>query len=104
MDTMLTAHLTDPEPPAGEISAFFHLSLDGTQILHIGEWTSAQAHKDAYTRPGWGVGSATPEWEFMRNYPGFASLTASTYRHELHLTAPRGIRAERLQLSAIRRT
>jgi hypothetical protein len=27
----------------------------------------------------------------MRNYPGFAGLTAKAYRHELHLAAPRGI-------------
>jgi hypothetical protein len=100
VDTMLTAHLTDPDPPAGEITVFFHLSADGRQILHIGEWASEQAHTDAYTRPGWGVGSATPEWEFMRNYPGFVNLTAKACRHELHFAAPRGIRSDQLKLSA----
>jgi hypothetical protein len=103
VDTMLTAHLTDPDPPAGEITVFFHLSADGTRILHIGEWTSAQAHREAYTRPGWGVGSATPEWEFMRNYPGFVNITGNAYRHELHLAAPRGIRSPGLELSARQR-
>jgi hypothetical protein len=40
----------------------------------------------------------------MRNYPGFAGLTAKAYRHELHLAAPRGIRSDHLELSARHRT
>jgi hypothetical protein len=51
VDTMLTAYLTDPDLPAREITVFFHLSADGRQIRHLGEWASEQAHRDAYTRP-----------------------------------------------------
>lgn len=50
------------------------------------------------------VGSATPEWEFMRDYPGLLNLTAKAYRHELHFAAPRGIRSDHLELSARHRT
>lgn len=86
VDAVLHAHETDPAPAAGLRGIYFHLSDDGTRILQFSEWSGEQAHTDALARPGWGVGSATPEWEVLRDYPGFEALSFTPLRLELHAT------------------
>ncbi|GAA4834229.1 antibiotic biosynthesis monooxygenase [Saccharopolyspora rosea] len=88
VDAVLHAHETDPAPAAGLGGIYFHLSDDGTRILHFSEWSGEQAHSDALARPGWGVGSATPEWELLRDYPGFEALSFTPLRREFHVTRP----------------
>ena len=69
----------------GGISAHFHLSTDGTRVLNYAEWETAQAHIDALTAPGDGVGSATREWERVQTYPGLKRSVVTRYTHALGL-------------------
>ncbi|MFC8426935.1 antibiotic biosynthesis monooxygenase, partial [Streptomyces sp. NPDC057236] len=62
-----------------------HPGTDGTRVLNYAEWESAQAHLDALAAPGDGVGSATAQWERVRNWPGLKSSTVSRYDHALGL-------------------
>jgi len=36
---------------AGLVAAHFHLSVDGTRVLNVAEWTNADAHRRAVTKP-----------------------------------------------------
>ncbi|MGA4848130.1 antibiotic biosynthesis monooxygenase [Streptomyces sp. G5(2025)] len=73
VDTVLTALDSDPVRDKGLISAHFHVSTDGGQVLNYAEWESEQAHIDALAAAGDGVGSPTPEWRRVREFPGVAS-------------------------------
>ncbi|MEE1941656.1 antibiotic biosynthesis monooxygenase [Streptomyces sp. TRM 70361] len=78
---------TDPAPPAGGISGHFHLSTDGTRVVNYAEWVSEQAHLDALAAAGEGVGSPTPQWHRVRNFPGLVRSDVRRYR--LAFTAER---------------
>ena len=85
VDAVFAALDADPALRPGGLSAHFHLSTDGTRVLNYAEWESAQAHLDALAAPGDGVGSATAQWERVRNWPGLKSSTVSRYDHALGL-------------------
>lgn len=85
MDAVFEALESEPAPHPGGIGAHFHLGTDGTRVLNYAEWESAQAHLDALAAPGDGVGSATAQWERVRNWPGLKSSTVSRYDHALGL-------------------
>ncbi|MFF8658658.1 antibiotic biosynthesis monooxygenase [Streptomyces huasconensis] len=73
VDTVLAALDSDPVRDQGLISAHFHVSTDGRQVLNYAEWDSEQAHVDALAAAGDGVGSPTPEWRRVREFPGVTS-------------------------------
>ncbi|MFH8611289.1 antibiotic biosynthesis monooxygenase [Streptomyces sp. NPDC018029] len=54
----------------GLYAAHFHLSTDGRRVVNYAEWESEQAHIDALASAGDGVGSPTPEWRRVREFPG----------------------------------
>ncbi|MFP3990502.1 antibiotic biosynthesis monooxygenase [Streptomyces sp. E11-3] len=62
--------LASDKPHPGGISGHFHTSLDGTRVLNYAEWESEQAHIEALAAPGDGIGSPTPEWHQVQNFPG----------------------------------
>lgn len=66
--------------PAGGISAHFHVSTDGTRVLNYAEWESADHHIAALAEPGEGVGSPSPRWERVQNYPGMTA-GGGVHRH-----------------------
>ncbi|GHC64015.1 antibiotic biosynthesis monooxygenase [Streptomyces flavofungini] len=70
VDTVLTAIGTLPEPVPGLLSAHFHLSIDGTQVVNYAEWESAEAHESALKGPGDGIGTVSEEWRRVRDFPG----------------------------------
>ncbi|SEQ93383.1 antibiotic biosynthesis monooxygenase [Streptomyces radiopugnans] len=70
----------DGSLPPGGISAHFHLSTDGTRVVNYAEWESEQAHIDALEAPGEGVGTPSPLWERVRNFPGLVSSDVARYR------------------------
>ncbi|MDG9704954.1 antibiotic biosynthesis monooxygenase [Streptomyces sp. DH37] len=66
--------------PPGGISAHFHLSTDGTRVVNYAEWESERAHIDALESPGEGVGSPSPLWRRVRNFPGMVRSDVARYR------------------------
>lgn len=54
----------DAAPASGMLAAHFHLSVDGTRVLNLAEWTSAGAHRDAVASP------ATAFRARVRAFPG----------------------------------
>ncbi|MFD0022065.1 antibiotic biosynthesis monooxygenase [Streptomyces sp. NPDC058382] len=85
VDGVFEALGTDPAPAAGGIAGHFHVSTDGTRVLNYAEWVSVQAHIDALAAPGNGVGSRTPQWERVRNYPGVTGGGVHRYTPALSL-------------------
>lgn len=57
VDGVFEALETEPHPDPGGIAGHFHVSVDGTRVLNYAEWESAEAHREALTAPGDGVGS-----------------------------------------------
>lgn len=41
------AGTTHASPERGMLAAHFHLSLDGTRVINLAEWTTTQAHRDS---------------------------------------------------------
>ncbi|MFD9905962.1 antibiotic biosynthesis monooxygenase [Streptomyces sp. NPDC059063] len=70
VDTVATALASDPVPAPGLVAAHFHLSTDGRRMVNYAEWQSQQAHIDALAAPGDGVGSPSPQWQKVREFPG----------------------------------
>ncbi|WP_156724225.1 antibiotic biosynthesis monooxygenase family protein [Streptomyces apocyni] len=70
VDAVFEALESDEKPHPGGISGHFHVSLDGTRVLNYAEWESEQAHIEALAGPGEGIGTATPEWHRVQNFPG----------------------------------
>ncbi|MFJ8754745.1 antibiotic biosynthesis monooxygenase [Streptomyces sp. NPDC102441] len=85
VDAVFEALDSDPALAPGGISAHFHVSADGTRVLNYAEWVSAQAHADALAAPGGGVGSLTPQWHRVQNYPGLKSSTVRRWTHALSM-------------------
>lgn len=70
VDAVFEALGEEADLPAGGIAAHFHASTDGTRVINYAEWESAEHHIAALAAPGEGVGSPSPLWERVRNYPG----------------------------------
>ncbi|MFC9860840.1 MULTISPECIES: antibiotic biosynthesis monooxygenase [unclassified Streptomyces] len=87
VDSVFEALGTDPAPAPGGIAGHFHVSTDGTRVLNYAEWESAQAHLDALSAPGDGIGSRTPQWEKVRSYPGVTGGGVHRYTPALSLGA-----------------
>ncbi|MFD7430966.1 antibiotic biosynthesis monooxygenase [Streptomyces sp. NPDC059818] len=85
VDGVFEALGTDPAPAPGGIGGHFHVSTDGTRVLNYAEWVSAQAHIDALAAPGNGVGSRTPQWERVQDYPGVTGGGVHRYTPALSL-------------------
>ncbi|MEU7032162.1 antibiotic biosynthesis monooxygenase [Streptomyces sp. NPDC046237] len=87
VDGVFEALETDPNPAPGGISGHFHVGVDGTRILNYAEWESEQAHIEALALRGGGVGSPTPQWARVQDYPGVAGGTVKRYTPALSLGA-----------------
>ncbi|MGC5535237.1 antibiotic biosynthesis monooxygenase [Streptomyces sp. SR-10] len=70
VDTVFEALGEEADLPPGGIAAHFHVSTDGTRVINYAEWESAEHHIAALAAPGDGVGSPSPHWERVHNYPG----------------------------------
>ncbi|CAM5561760.1 Antibiotic biosynthesis monooxygenase OS=Streptomyces alboniger OX=132473 GN=CP975_08070 PE=4 SV=1 [Streptomyces alboniger] len=70
VDGVLDALDGDPAGRPGLLSAHFHVSTDGTRVINYAEWESERAHADALAAAGEGIGSPTPEWRRVREFPG----------------------------------
>ncbi|QES47353.1 antibiotic biosynthesis monooxygenase [Streptomyces venezuelae] len=80
VDLVLDALATEPAPAPGGISGTFHLGTDDRRMLNYAEWESEQAHADALAAPGRGIGSDTPEWRKVLDFPG---VTGNGFRRYL---------------------
>ncbi|MFD9699628.1 hypothetical protein [Lentzea sp. NPDC059081] len=69
IDSVFVALASEPKPPAGGISAAFHIRDDGKQVINYAEWRSAEDHIHALS-DGEGVGSHTADWRRVQNFPG----------------------------------
>ncbi|WP_406389275.1 antibiotic biosynthesis monooxygenase [Streptomyces sp. NBC_00887] len=87
VDAVFEALGTDPAPAPGGIAAYFHLGTGGDRVLNYAEWETAQAHVDALASAGEGVGSPTPQWQRVRNYPGTSGGGVHRYTPVLSLGA-----------------
>lgn len=67
------AGTTESSPSAGMLAAHFHVSLDGTRVLNLAEWTTADAHRAAVTGPDNGFRTR------VRGFPGVGSSAARRY-------------------------
>ena len=75
------AGTTEASPAAGLLAAHFHLSLEGTRVLNLAEWTTADAHRDAVAAPAGGFRAR------VRAFPGVSNVTTCRYTPYRHLTA-----------------
>ncbi|MEV8228113.1 antibiotic biosynthesis monooxygenase [Streptomyces sp. NPDC079167] len=87
VDAVFEALASGPAPAPGRISAHFHVGTDGTRVLNYAEWESAQAHVDALTASGDGVGSTTPQWHRVQNHPGLKRSTVHRYTPAISLSS-----------------
>lgn len=79
VDTVFEALGDDAPTPAGGIAAHFHVGTDGTRVLNYAEWESAEHHVAALAAPGGGIGSPSPLWERVRDYPGVTGGGVNRY-------------------------
>jgi len=68
------------QDPDGLIGALFHLSLDGTRVFNLAEWTTEQAHQDMIDKPPGSVRDAA------RGFPGVTSIGFERYRLSCHFS------------------
>ncbi|MET7367116.1 antibiotic biosynthesis monooxygenase [Streptomyces sp. NPDC005566] len=87
VDAVFEALGSDPAPAPGGISAHFHVGTEGDRVLNYAEWETAQAHVDALASAGEGVGSPTPQWQRVQNYPGVSGGGVHRYTPALSLGA-----------------
>ncbi|MFE2939831.1 antibiotic biosynthesis monooxygenase [Streptomyces sp. NPDC059255] len=87
VDTVRHAIETDPDLPPGGLSAYFHVSTDGTRVLNLAGWESEQAHADALAPPGRGVGSDTEQWRAVRDHPGVKGSAVSRWTPAISLSS-----------------
>jgi hypothetical protein len=74
IDSVFAAAGTNqPSPTAGLIAAHFHVSLDGTRVLNLAEWTTTQAHRDAAATPAPHLRTTT------QHFPGVASIAVHRF-------------------------
>ncbi|MFE0177860.1 antibiotic biosynthesis monooxygenase [Streptomyces sp. NPDC059002] len=74
----------------GLLAAHFHVSTDGRQVVNYAEWTAEQAHIDALAAAGSGVGSPTPQWQRVRDFPGVVADDVVARYRLAHAFVPRG--------------
>lgn len=67
---------------AGLIAAHFHVSVDGTRVLNIAEWTTAGAHRTAVTEPAARLRSTT------RQFPGVTGIAVQRFTPYRGVTLP----------------
>jgi hypothetical protein len=77
------AGTSDACPAAGLLAAHFHLSVDGTQVLNLAEWTTANAHQEAAATPGTLRRAA-------RHFPGVTGSAVRRYAPYRRVTAGAG--------------
>ena len=58
---------------AGLIATHFHVSVDGTRVLKIAEWTTADAHRNAVTEPAARLRSTT------QRFPGVTGIAVQRF-------------------------
>lgn len=80
VDTVFNALDAEPELPAGGISGYFHVSLDGGRVLNYATWTDEKSHRDALEGSGQGTIGRGPKWLEVKNFPGVASNGFRRYR------------------------
>jgi len=82
IDEVLDALGGEGEPHPGLISAHFHISTDGTQILNYAEWIDEAAHRDALEHgPTEGIGQTdSPHWQNVLNTPGIKPAGLNRYQ------------------------
>ncbi|MEI7030005.1 antibiotic biosynthesis monooxygenase [Streptomyces pratensis] len=91
VDAVFEALGDDGEKPAGGIAAHFHVSTDGARVLNYAEWESAEHHIAALAAPGEGIGSPSPLWERVQNYPGVTGGGVHRYTPALSLEPEAGV-------------
>uniref|UniRef100_UPI0034E01AFE antibiotic biosynthesis monooxygenase n=1 Tax=Streptomyces flavofungini TaxID=68200 RepID=UPI0034E01AFE len=70
VDGVIDALDSDPVARPGLLAAHFHVSTDGSKVINYAEWESERAHEDALAAAGEGIGSPTPQWREVRDFPG----------------------------------
>jgi hypothetical protein len=90
IDAVVAAIEADPEPDPGLISAHFHRSLDGSQVVNYAQWTSEQAHRDALSHGPDGLAQTDqPLWRRVFEFPGVAGASdVKRYREHRSLVTP----------------
>lgn len=78
VDGVFDAGGSTPPPESGLIAANFYLSADGTRILNLAEWTTAEAHRRAAEEPAPRLRAATQR-------PGVRDIEVSRYRFAFSL-------------------
>ncbi|MFC9945998.1 antibiotic biosynthesis monooxygenase [Streptomyces pratensis] len=87
VDAVFEALGSEPESAPGGIAAHFHVGTAGDRVLNYAEWETVQDHIDALASGGGGVGTLTPQWERVQNYPGMTGGGVHRYTPALSLTA-----------------
>ncbi|MFF0447760.1 antibiotic biosynthesis monooxygenase [Streptomyces sp. NPDC004609] len=67
------------------ISAYFHISTDGTRVLDYAEWVSADGHRESLARAGGGGEAVGDEWRKVQSYPGMTGSRVDRYTPGLSL-------------------
>lgn len=67
---------------AGLIAAHFHVSVDGTRVLNIAEWTTADAHRRAVAAPAARLRSTT------QRFPGVTGIAVQRFAPYRGVTLP----------------
>jgi heme-degrading monooxygenase HmoA len=80
VDAVFDALEGGPEPPAGTLSGYFHVSTDGKHVPNYAEWTSEQAHRQALEASGQGTAGKGERWLAVRNFPGAVASGFRRYR------------------------
>jgi hypothetical protein len=79
-DLVIRALHTDPAPPAGLVSAQFHLADDGTTVANLAVWTSEADYDRALASGPPGIAqSDTPAWRAVVDFPGIVRNTVTRY-------------------------
>ncbi|ATL26845.1 antibiotic biosynthesis monooxygenase [Streptomyces formicae] len=90
VDGVMDALEGDGTAGGGLLAAHFHLSTDGRQVVNYAEWTDEQAHVDALSAAGEGVGAPTARWRRVREFPGVLSDDSVARYRLAHTFVPRG--------------
>ncbi len=67
---------------AGLIAAHFHVSVDGTRVLNIAEWTTADAHRRAVAEPAARLRRTTQQ------FPGVTGIAVQRFTPYRGMTLP----------------
>ncbi|QEU95175.1 antibiotic biosynthesis monooxygenase [Streptomyces kanamyceticus] len=90
VDGVLDALDGDGTAGGGLLAAHFHVSTDGRRVVNYAEWTDVQAHVDALAAGSDGVGTPTPRWRRVREFPGVLSDDSVARYRLAHTFVPRG--------------